>query len=883
MSPRLRAAVLRLGGLFYRERRDHELAEELESHLALHIEDNLRAGMTPAEARRDALLKLGGIESVKEQYRDRRGIPMLEHLIQDVRFGARMLRKEPGFTAVAVLTLALGIGANTAIFSVVNAVLLRPLPFPLAGRLVLIWATNTETGRTEDVASYPDFADWKAQSKSFEGMAAFTTRGTTLAGGAQAETVAALQATPGFFEVLGIRPALGRTFRSEEGEPGAPHVALLSHGSWKRRFAGRADILGQTVRVEEGTYTVIGVMPPDFKFSPGEPEQIYTPLVRDPSRSHGFLRVVGRLRPHVRIAAAQAEMDVITRRLAKQYPKSNAGVGARIVPLVNAMAGTARTALLILLGVVAIVLVIACTNVASLMSARAAARQKEFTVRAALGAGRKRLMQQLLTESTLLALAGGAFGLLLANWGTRLLVALLAKNFPIPRLENTHTDGWVLGFTLALSLATGVLFGSVLAVPAASPDLNEVLRESSRTATAGAGGKRTRGILVIAEVSLALILLAAAGLLLKNLLVLRGTAPGFVTENLLTVNLRLPKNKFSNTTERLGFFTNLLARAETLPGARSAALVANLPLGGGWDSLGFHVAGRPDPAPGDMFSANFNIVSPGYFRTMSIPVRMGREFTAQDSANAPGVIVINETAARAFWPGLDPLGKQITLPGDDDQSVTLTVVGVTGDVRQMGLGDAPQPEIFLNYAQPGPPWPWLVLVVRTARDPETLLGALKSLAQSADRDVPVSQVRPMDEVLSGTLAQPLLYTLLLGFFAALALTLAAVGLYGVVSYTVTQRTHEMGIRMALGAERGNVVRLVLRQGLGLALAGTAIGLAGALAVTRLLTHLIPGVQPGDSLTLAAVSALLMSVALAASYLPARRGSRLDPIVTLRYE
>ena len=883
----LRAGVLRLGGLFNRERRDRELAEELESHVALHVEDNLRAGMTPEEARRDALLKLGGVESIKEQVRDRRGVPVLEHLARDLRFGARMLRKDPSFTAIAVLTLALGIGANTAIFSVVNAVLLRPLPFPQSERLVLIWATNTESGRTDDVASYPDFEAWKAQSRSFENMAAFTTRGMILAGGDQSETVPAVQATPGFFETLRVRPALGRAFRPDEGEAGTSHVALLSDGTWKRRFAGRADVVGRTIRANEETYTIVGVMPPGFKFSPQAAEQIYVPLVRDPSRNHGFLRVLGRLRPGVRVAAAQAEMDVITRGLAKEYPKTNEGVGARVVPALTAMVGNTRTGLLIFLGVVAIVLVIACINVAALMSARSATRQRELTVRAALGAGRKRLLQQLLTESTLLALAGGLLGLLLASWGTRLLVALLAQSFPIPRLETTHIDGWVLLFTLALSLVTGILFGSVLAVPAASPDLNEILRESSRTATVGAGGRRARSILVIAEVALALILLSGAGLLLKSLLVLRNTAPGFATENLLTVNFAVPKSRLGTAAERSGFFAGVLARVANLPGVRSAALVADLPLGGGSDSLGFHIVGRPDPAPDGGFSANFNIASAGYFRTLSIPVRAGREFTAQDSASAPGVIVVNETAARTFWPGENALGKQITMRGGNGGSNgkdgnALTVVGVTGDVRQSSLGRPPQPEIFLDSAQPGPPWP-LVLVVRAAGDPAALTEAIRRMAQSVDRDVSISQVRTMDDVLSGTLAQPRVYTLLLIFFAALALALAAVGLYGVVSYTATQRMHELGIRMALGAERGDVVWLVLRQGLSLTLTGTVIGLAGALAVTQVLTHLLPGVQPGDPLTLSAVALLLIGVALAASYLPARRGSRVEPVVTLRYE
>ncbi len=832
MTRQLRAGALRMGGLLSgqanRERHDRDLAEELESHVALHVDDNLRAGMTPEEARRVALVKLGGVESVKEQVRERRGIPALEHLARDLRFGARMLRKDLSFTAIAVLTLALGIGANTAIFSVVNAVLLRPLPFPQGEDLVLIWATSAE--RSNDVATYPDFEDWKANGKSFESTAAFTTRSVILAGADRSESVAGLQVTPGFFETLRIRPALGRTFRPDDAEAGAAHVALLSDGAWKSRFAGRPDVVGQIIRANEAPCTIVGVMPPGFKFSPEEAEQIYMPLVRDPSRTHGFLRVLGRMRPRIPIEKAQAELNVITERLAKAYPKTN---------------------------------------------------ERELTVRAALGAGRKRLLQQLLTESTLLALAGGLLGLLLASSGTRLLVALLAQSFPIPRIENTHIDGWVLLFTLALSLGTGILFGSVLAVPAASPDLNDVLRESSRTATAGAGGRRARSLLVIAEVALALVLLSAAGLLLKSLLVLRNTAPGFETENLLAAGFTLPKEPYGNDTERGRFQAELLARVEKLPGVRSAALVANLPMGGGFDSQGFHIVGKPDPADGS-FEANFNIVSAGYFRTMGIPVRAGRELSAQDSASAPGVVIVNQAAARAFWPKGDAVGQQITVPGAGSNG-TLTVVGVTGDVRQTSLGTAPQPEIFLNAAQPGPPWFWRVLAVRSKGDPLALAEPIRGIAHSLDRDVPILKLQTMDDILSGTLAQPRVYTLLLGFFAALALALAAVGLYGVVSYTVTQRLHELGIRMALGAERGDVLRLVLRQGLSLTLAGTVIGLAGGLAVTQLPTHALPGLQPGDPAMFAAVAVLLIGVALTASYLPARRGARVEPVVTLRYE
>jgi len=888
----LRAAVVRFASIFDRGRLDRELAAELESHVAMHVDDNLRAGMTAVEARRQALLKLGGVAQVTERCRERRGLPVLENLIRDLRFAARMLLRNPGFSAVAVLTLGLGIGANTAIFSVVDAVLLRPLPFPQPERLVLVWATDAESGRTEDVTSYPNFADWRARSRSFEKMAAFTTRKMTIADKERTERVAAVQATPGLFEMLGVTPALGRTFRPNEGEIGAPPVALLSDSAWKRSFGGRRDVLGQSIRANEESYTIIGVMPPDFRFSfdSPQPERLYVPLVRDPARNHGFLLVLGRLRPGVPLAAAQAEMNVITGSLERQYPASNRAAGSRIVPLADALAGRVRAGLLLLLGVVTLVLLIACVNVANLLLARNASRQRELALRAALGAGRARLLQQSMAESTVLALAGGALGLLLASWTARLLVRLLAQSFQIPRIESTATDGWVLGFAFVLSLATGLLFGAVFTPLSASANLDRSLREASRATTGGVKGRRLRGALVVIETALALVLLAAAGFLLRNLWVLRSTAPGFATKNLLTVGLQLPKNHYAKAPERWRFFADLLARAEAMPGVRSAALVTSLPLGGGSDSLQFHIVGRPDPAPDAGFSANFNIVSPGYFRTMAIPVRSGRELDERDVAGAPGVIVINETAARRFWPGENPVGRAITLPeapGANLTGPTLTIIGVTADVRQSSLGGTPRPEIFLNQFQPAPDWLGLSLVLRTKNDPSLLAGAVKDLPRSIDRDVPSSDVHTLDEVLAASLAEPSLYTLLIGAFAALALALSAVGLYGVVSYTVTQRTAELGIRLALGAERSALVRLVLRQGLGLALAGTAIGLVAAVAVVKLLARVLPDAQPGgplgDPLTLAAVALLLITVALGAAWLPARRASRVDPTVALRYE
>jgi putative ABC transport system permease protein len=877
---RLRMAGSRLLGFFRKRRSDEHLDAEMGSHLQFLTEENIRRGMGLKEARHAARREFGGLEQTKEAYRARRGLPFLDILVQDVRYAVRTLVKSPGFTAVAVLTLALGIGANTAIFSVVRAVLLRSLSFPQANRLVLIWATNATNGEMHDVASYPDFEDWKAQNKSFESVAAFTTRSAILTTEKQAERVPAVQASAEFFDTLGVHPQLGRAFGSNEQQPGAGRVVLLSNLFWKRRFAQRADILGLIVRINEESYTIIGVMPPGFEIPPGRPEEIYMPMLRDANRNHGFLMVLGRLRGSVSISAAQAEMDVITRSLAVQFPRSDKGVGANVVPLTDAFLGPVRAGLLIMLGVVTLVLLIACSNVASVMLARGASRQREMAVRAALGAGRKRLMRQLLTESILLALTGGAAGLLLAAWGTRLLVALLARNFDIPRIGDAHTDLWVLGFTLLVSATAGIVFGILPALGAVSADVNEGLRESSRSSTGSLHGQRIRSSLVVMETALALVLLSGAGVLLKSLLVMRGTAPGFRSDSLLAVEFSLPRIKFAETPERLRFFASVLDRLGGIPGVRSAALVADLPLGGGEDGLAFHIVGRPDPSPNTSFQASFNIASAGYFQTMGIPLHFGREFTERDSVGTPGVVIVNDTAARRFWPGENPLGKQIIL---DSAQPPLTVVGVAGDVRQSSLGVPPKPEIFLDYLQPGPDWPWLVLVARTTEQPAKLAGTVKAVAASIDQDVPVLRINTMDEILSSSLAEPRVYALLLGVFASLALALAAVGLYGILSYAVTQRIHEMGIRMALGAAHGEILRLVLRRGMSLAFVGSLIGLAGALAARRVLAGLVHGVEAGDPLAFSGVTLLLLAVAFVASYLPARRAARVDPIVALRYE
>jgi predicted permease len=898
---RLRGIGSRLVEIFARSSRERDLAAELDSHLQHHIDDNLRSGMTPAEARRSAVLKLGGVEQTKDAYRDRRGFPWLDAAVQDVRYAARVLHKSPGFTLVAVLTLALGIGANTAIFSVVNAVLLRPLPFADSSRLVQIFSTDSTAGSRNDVVSYPDYEDWQRGAASLSSLSAFVTRTLLIADSEGAELLLGARVSPSLFETLGVRPAVGRAFRADENEAGTSHVVLLSDGFWRRHFAADPKALGSTLRLNDEPHTIIGVMPASFRISARSPEQVYVPLVADPNRGHGFLSVVGRLRPGAAIPQAQVELALVARRLAAAYPRTNVNASVNVMPLVDAMAGPSRAGLLMLLVVVGLVLLIACTNVANLLLARGAARQRELTVRAALGAGRGRLVRQLLTESLLLAGAGAALGLLFAQWTERLLIALLAKNFRIPRVETTAIDGSVLVFTLIVAIGTGLLFGVAPAWSASSPDLADGLHESSRSATGSVRSRRLRGALVVAEFAMALVLLGGAGTLLKTLLTMRGTQPGFQTDGLLVVNLWLPQPKYSKLPERMRFFGTMLDQLRVAPGVRSAALVADLPLGGGSDGLGFHIVGKPDPAPGQTFNAGFNLASADYFKTMSIPVREGREFVREDVANTPGVVVINEAAAHQFWPGEQAIGHQIELPDESPDtpeehssdrgaasarrhSTILTVVGITSDVHQTSLAMAPMPEFFLCTEQANLPWPWLVLVVKsTGADPLALAPSIKSIARGADAFVPVERVRTMDDVLSASMAEPQVYTLLLAVFSALAVTLAAIGLYGVISYSVAQRRHELGIRVALGAARGGILRLVLRQGLGLAGIGAAIGLAGALASLRVLAGLVRGVEPSDPATLALVTLTLLAVALIACYLPARRAAGVDPMVALRVD
>jgi predicted permease len=881
MIRQMRAWLVRLLGNV-RTQSGADFSEELAGHLELHTCDNILAGMTPEAARRSALLRLGGSVQTLERYRDRRGLPFVDALWQDLSYAVRSCRKNPGFTATAVLTLALGIGANTAIFSVVNAVLLRPLPFPNPERLMMVFATLIgERPHSFDVVTYPDYADLANRNHSFESMAAFAAKSMTMTVGSQAVLARGMRVTPSLFKVLGTQAAVGRVFSQDEQEPGANHVVALSESFWRQRFNASANIVGQTLRLDGTTYQIVGVMPDQFRLDQVNTEQFYIPLPIDAARGHAFLRVVGRMKEGVTQQSAQADLDTIAAELVRIYRNTNSGLGVNVVPMASALSRDVRFGLWTMLGVVTLVLLIACANVAGLTLARGAARRRELAVRAALGAGRGRLTRQLLTESLILAAAGGAAGLLMAHWTSQLLADFLAQQFRVPRIDAIRTDLVVLVFTTTVSVLTGVAFGALPALTSSAPDLQDSLREGGRSAT-GFRAPHLRSLLVVVETGLALVLLAGAGTLLKTFLTLKNTDPGFESSHLLVVDLWQPRSTLTSLAARTQFYDAALQQVRALRDVRAAAFVANLPMHSGFDSLSFRVLGGDRSArEAALLHSGFNIATSGYFRTMKIPILAGRDFTEADRAGSPLVVVVNEVAARQFWPGESALGRRIDVPRADKASTVFTVIGVTGSVRQFGLGDSPQPEIFLSSMQSDLDWPGLALVVSTESRPEALASSVEAALRPVSAGVPVERAVPMDAILYRSLAAPRVYTFLLGTFAAIAVVLAAIGLFGLVSYGVSQRTHEIGVRMALGATRQEIVGLVLRQGLLLAAAGAVAGIAAAAAATRLLVNLVNGVHPNDPVTMIVVTAVLLLASAFASYLPARRAARVDPMAALR--
>jgi putative ABC transport system permease protein len=805
---------------------------------------------------------------------------MVDTIWQDLRYALRVLVKKPGFTAVAVLTLALGIGVNSAIFSVVNAVLLRPLPYPQPEQLAMVWLDNRRQGIPDDITSYPNYMDMREQNQGFQDLAAYSTMAVNLTGAGEPEELRAAMVTPSFFQVMGVHPTIGRAFAPEEETPGKDRVVVLGHGFWQRRFGGDRNIVGRTLNLSGEPHVVAGIMPPGFQFP--ERVELWGPLAPSErlraARGQFWLPVVGRLKPGVTRAQAQADMSTIANRLEQQYPQMR-GYGINIVPLHEQVTGKIRPALLVLLGAVAFVLLIACANVANLLLARAGERQQELAIRTALGAARGRILRQLLTESVLLAAAGGAVGALLAVSGVDLLRTLNPAN--IPRLENVRLDGQVLGFTLAISLFTALIFGLAPALQASKPHLSETLKEGGRTGAGGLRSRHLRGTVVVIETALALVLLIGAGLMIKSFWQLQRVDPGFNPDRLLTVRLRLPRTKYPEGANVAAFYEQLQERLAALPGVQSVGATSSVLVLGLANSSGFSIEGRPAEPEAERLELPFDAATPNYFQTMGMTLVKGRTFTAQDSGETTKVAVINETMVRRYWPDDDPLGKRFKFGDAGSNAPWITIVGVIRDVRRQGLDRPIRIESYLPHQQLTARS--MEIVVRTIGDPLTLAGAVREAVWSLDRDLPIGAIQTMEHILARTTSQRQLNMLLLGLFASVALILSAVGIYGVMAYSVTQRTHEIGIRMALGAARRDVLKLVVGQAAGLTFVGVAIGLVAAFALTRFMSSLLFGVSATDPVTFALISMLLIAVALLASYVPARRAMKVDPMIALRYE
>jgi predicted permease len=889
MNPRrwLGAMKMRLRSLIRREREDRELDKELHFHLSQQIEENLASGMTPEEARYAASRRLGGAEQIKEECRDMRQTAYLDDLAKDLRYTARALRKSPGFAVAIVLTLGLSIGANSAIFSVIDGVLLKPLPYPQANRIVRLFFSSN------DYPKFPlnpfDFRDFRTRSRSFQDLASINRSDVQLSGSGEPVRLTAFRVTAGYFRVLGLAPALGREFASNDELAGNGRLVILSDRAWRDKFAADPAILGRKIMLDSQPFTVVGVMPPgtqhpgnDYHAVPyGDSVDAWWPFTfdGDPNRRNShYMEVIGRLKPGVTPAQAQAEMNALVTEVGREHG-GYSGWHMLVIPLYREIVGADERMLLVLLGAVGLVLLIACANAANLLLARATARQREIAVRMALGAARARLLRQMLTESLFLALMGGGLGVLLAIGGVRGLVALLPAGFP--RADSIQVNAAVFGFTLLVALATGLVFGLVPAMRSSRVDLQQALREGARGSTGSKHHQRLRDALVVAEVALASILLVGAGLMLRSFVNLVRMNPGFRPEQVLTASLSLPDTAYKTSAAVAHFYDQLVANLAGAPGVKAAGAGSDLPWTGYDENDGGFTIEGEKPAPGEDFHARYHMATPDYFRALGIPLVRGRFFTEADRADAPKALIVNETMARLYWRKRDAVGGRVAFTDNPKEKDWMTVVGVVGDVKDRPDAAGTEPAFWWPMLQVsfGP----MSVVVRADSGAAQLANELQREVHRLDPTLAVADLRPMDQIADAGVSTARFGLFLVGLFAALAITLAAIGTYGVISYSVGQRTHEFGMRMALGAGRRDVLRLVLSQGVRLALAGVVLGTAGALVLARVVQSLIFEVSPRDPATFAAVVALVLAVAVVACYIPARRATVADPMVALRSE
>jgi predicted permease len=875
--------------------REAEIAEEFSQHLTDQYEAAINRGDSEEEARHAVFQELNEFVNRELKRVERRApannvVPgrngrgnIFADLGQDLRFALRTLVKNPGFTIVAVIALALGIGANSAIFSVVNAILLRPLPYKSPDQLVVIWENAAHLGFPKDTPSPANFLDWRGQSTVFAGMSAFAERSFNLTGVGEPERLEGRRVSANLFDVLGVKPIIGRSFVAQEDQPGSK-VVLLNESLWKRRFGSDPGVIGRAVNLNGEPYTVVGVLPHTVRLpsSGNWRDQVWVPLAfpseEAASRSAHYLEVIARLKPGITLPKAQAEMDTIAARLAQQYPETNTRIGAVVGPLHEEIVGKMKSPLLILLGAVAFVLLIACANVANLLLARAAVRQKEIALRLALGANRLRLTKQLLVESVLLSLLGGVVGLGLAYFGLNVLARFIPTN--VAQADTISIDVKVLLFTLAIAVVTGLIFGLVPATQASHFNLNETLKEGGRDSGAGARGKRLRNSLVIAEVAISFILLVGAGLLINSFIHLRNLDPGFRADHLLALNVDLSEVKYPDTQRRTTFFAEVTRRVRTLPGVQSVAVAGNLPLTVNGDSTFIAVEGIPDPPVDQWPDVIYRTVGPGYFATMGIPLVRGRDFNDQDTLDTTPIVVISEKTAKHYWPNENPIGKRLKPGATTNTTPWRTVIGVVKDVRQNDFIAEPKMQMYFSYRQVKD----LVanaLVVRTSVDPLSLGTSVRNAIWSVDKDQTVANIDSMEHIVAGAVARQRFSMLLLAIFAGLALVLAAVGIYGVMSYSVAQQTREIGIRIALGAQRRDVLRMTVKEGLKLVGVGLLIGLTSAFVLTRVMESLLFGISATDPITFGIICVVLLMVAALASYIPALRATTVDPMVALR--